>query len=223
MRSWPACRRWRRRPAARRHAATTTPSRMDACLQRLFRCRTAGFWHAARACARLAGISYFSYLLIHFLHHRQDPPCPAAHPNSSLKPRRTMHSRPVPSTCPAAATRFRPSSTTPNSTACSAMASCKHFADGDTLFKAGNSSFGMLVILSGRVAVTRHEVMGQDTLLREVGPGPLHRRSGAIVGPPHPGQRLRRRRRGAARHQLGIAARADRGRSRNGRAHRARA
>ena len=47
----------------------------------------------------------------------------------------------------------------------------KHFADGATLFKAGNSSFGMLVILSGRVAVTRHEVMGQDTLLREVGRG----------------------------------------------------
>ena len=48
---------------------------------------------------------------------------------------------------------------------------CKHFADGETLFKAGNSSFGMLVILSGRVAVTRHEVMGQDTLLRQVGRG----------------------------------------------------
>ncbi len=47
----------------------------------------------------------------------------------------------------------------------------RHFADGEPLFEAGNSSFGMLVILSGRVAITRHEVMGQDTLLREVGRG----------------------------------------------------
>ena len=44
-------------------------------------------------------------------------------------------------------------------------------ADGAILFEAGNSSFGMLVILSGRVSVTRHEVMGQDSLLREVGRG----------------------------------------------------
>jgi len=44
-------------------------------------------------------------------------------------------------------------------------------ADGAVLFQAGNSSFGMLVILSGRVSVTRHEVMGHDSLLREVGRG----------------------------------------------------
>ena len=35
-----------------------------------------------------------------------------------------------------------------------------HFADGETLFEAGSSSFGMLVILSGRVSIKRHEVHG---------------------------------------------------------------
>ena len=47
----------------------------------------------------------------------------------------------------------------------------RRFADGETLFEAGSSSFGMLVILSGRVSITRHEVLGQASLLREVGVG----------------------------------------------------
>ncbi len=34
-----------------------------------------------------------------------------------------------------------------------------HFADGETLFEAGSSSFGMLGILSGRVSIKRHEVI----------------------------------------------------------------
>ena len=45
------------------------------------------------------------------------------------------------------------------------------YADGATLFEAGNSSFGMLVILAGHVAVTRHEGLGRTSLMREVGPG----------------------------------------------------
>ncbi|PVX35066.1 cyclic nucleotide-binding domain-containing thioredoxin-disulfide reductase [Janthinobacterium sp. 78] len=45
------------------------------------------------------------------------------------------------------------------------------YADGATLFEAGNSSFGMLVILAGLVAVTRHEGLGRTSLMREIGPG----------------------------------------------------
>ena len=47
----------------------------------------------------------------------------------------------------------------------------QRFADGATLFEAGSSSFGMLVILSGRVSIKRHEVLGQASQLREVGVG----------------------------------------------------
>ncbi|MGK5008572.1 FAD-dependent oxidoreductase [Janthinobacterium sp. MDB2-8] len=46
-----------------------------------------------------------------------------------------------------------------------------HHADGATLFEAGSSSFGMLVILAGHVAVTRHEGLGRTSLMREIGPG----------------------------------------------------
>src|SRR5450830_968582 len=46
-----------------------------------------------------------------------------------------------------------------------------HYADGAMLFEAGSSSFGMLVILAGHVAVTRHEGLGRTSLMREVGPG----------------------------------------------------
>ena len=46
-----------------------------------------------------------------------------------------------------------------------------HYAGGATLFEAGSSSFGMLVVLSGRVAVTRHEGLGRTSLMREIGPG----------------------------------------------------
>ncbi|PJC96681.1 thioredoxin reductase [Janthinobacterium sp. BJB1] len=45
------------------------------------------------------------------------------------------------------------------------------YAGGATLFEAGSSSFGMLVILSGHVAVTRHEGLGRTSLMREIGPG----------------------------------------------------
>ena len=46
-----------------------------------------------------------------------------------------------------------------------------HYAGGATLFEAGSSSFGMLVVLSGHVAVTRHEGLGRTSLMREIGPG----------------------------------------------------
>ena len=45
------------------------------------------------------------------------------------------------------------------------------YAAGATLFEAGSSSFGMLVIVSGHVAVTRHEGLGRTSLMREIGPG----------------------------------------------------
>lgn len=60
----------------------------------------------------------------------------------------------------------------------------QHYADGATLFEAGDCSFGMLVILSGRVSISRHEGLEQSTILREVGRGHFIAEVGQLSGRP---------------------------------------
>ncbi|MGK5079680.1 hypothetical protein [Janthinobacterium sp. HLX7-2] len=43
-----------------------------------------------------------------------------------------------------------------------------HHADGASMFQAGSSDFGMLVILSGKVAISRHEGLGKTSPLSEL-------------------------------------------------------
>src|SRR5476649_2906157 len=45
------------------------------------------------------------------------------------------------------------------------------YADGSSMFKAGSSDFGMLVILSGKVAISRHEGLGKTSPMSELTPG----------------------------------------------------
>lgn len=60
----------------------------------------------------------------------------------------------------------------------------QQYADGATLFEAGDCSFGMLVILSGRVSISRHEGLEQSTVLREVGRGHFIAEVGQLSGRP---------------------------------------
>lgn len=60
----------------------------------------------------------------------------------------------------------------------------QQYASGATLFEAGDCSFGMLVILSGRVSISRHEGLEQSTILREVGRGHFIAEVGQLSGRP---------------------------------------
>jgi thioredoxin reductase (NADPH) len=47
----------------------------------------------------------------------------------------------------------------------------RHFRNGERLFEAGRTTFGMLVILKGRVAITRYDGLGNTSLIIEHGAG----------------------------------------------------
>eukprot|EP01034_Spumella_vulgaris_P041609 gene41609-51543_t len=47
----------------------------------------------------------------------------------------------------------------------------RHFRNGERLFEAGRSTFGMLVILRGRVAISRYDGLGNTSLIIEHGAG----------------------------------------------------
>ena len=46
----------------------------------------------------------------------------------------------------------------------------RHFAIGDYLIRAGEVGFGMAVVLSGQVEVTRRDGLGHDEPIRTYGP-----------------------------------------------------
>ena len=53
----------------------------------------------------------------------------------------------------------------------SRFGSVHHYADGEKLIHTGKPSPGMFVILSGRIAITKHDGLGQVTPVIEQGPG----------------------------------------------------
>ncbi len=58
------------------------------------------------------------------------------------------------------------------------------FRDGAMLFEAGSSTFGMLLVLSGRVAVSRHDGLGKMAPIIEHGPGEFSAEVGQLSGRP---------------------------------------
>ncbi|MET3132190.1 thioredoxin reductase (NADPH) [Oxalobacteraceae bacterium GrIS 1.11] len=58
------------------------------------------------------------------------------------------------------------------------------FRDGDTIFAAGSSSFGMLLVLAGQIAIHRHDGLGNTSLIRLNGPGEFAAEVGQLSGRP---------------------------------------
>jgi thioredoxin reductase (NADPH) len=59
-----------------------------------------------------------------------------------------------------------------------------HWNDGDTLFAAGDPSPGMVVVLSGRVAISQCDGLGGHTPVAEHGPGEFSAEVGQLSGRP---------------------------------------
>ncbi|CDG84683.1 FAD-dependent oxidoreductase [Janthinobacterium agaricidamnosum] len=49
--------------------------------------------------------------------------------------------------------------------------STRRYPDGAAMIKAGSSDYGMLVILSGDIAISRHEGLGKSSRMSQLGPG----------------------------------------------------
>ncbi|MFM9437671.1 thioredoxin reductase (NADPH) [Janthinobacterium sp. CG_23.3] len=58
------------------------------------------------------------------------------------------------------------------------------FRDGKSIFEAGSSTFGMLVVLSGRIAISRNDGLGTMTPVTEHGPGEFSAEVAQLSGRP---------------------------------------
>jgi thioredoxin reductase (NADPH) len=58
------------------------------------------------------------------------------------------------------------------------------FRDGEMLFQAGRSAYGMMVVLSGRVSVSRHDGLGRTSPVIEHGPGEFSAEITTLSGRP---------------------------------------
>ena len=60
----------------------------------------------------------------------------------------------------------------------------QHFHDGDLLFTVGRRDVGMFVLISGKVAILRHDGLGRGALIVEQGPGQLLAEIAQLSGRP---------------------------------------
>ena len=60
----------------------------------------------------------------------------------------------------------------------------RQWRDGEMLFEAGRTSLGMLVVLSGRIAISRYDGMGNSAPITEVGPGQFTAEVAQLSGRP---------------------------------------
>ncbi|MBA5690017.1 FAD-dependent oxidoreductase [Rugamonas apoptosis] len=60
----------------------------------------------------------------------------------------------------------------------------RHFADGERVFEAGRTSFGLMLVLAGRIAVSRYDGLGNTSLITEHGPGQFSGEVAQLSGRP---------------------------------------
>ncbi|HAT31743.1 MAG TPA: thioredoxin reductase [Janthinobacterium sp.] len=60
----------------------------------------------------------------------------------------------------------------------------RRYPDGERIFAAGSSGFGMLLVLAGRIAISRHDGMGNTALITHHGPGQFAAEVGQLAGRP---------------------------------------
>jgi len=60
----------------------------------------------------------------------------------------------------------------------------RHYRDGEPLFRAGHSSFGMHLVLKGEVAITRANGLGESSLIRNHPPGEFAAEISQLSGRP---------------------------------------
>src|SRR5471032_956441 len=60
----------------------------------------------------------------------------------------------------------------------------RHFEDGQSLFKAGVTSFGLMLVLQGRIAVSRYDGLGNTSPITEHGPGQFSGEVAQLSGRP---------------------------------------
>lgn len=60
----------------------------------------------------------------------------------------------------------------------------RHFRDGERLYEAGRTNFGMMVVLKGKVAISRYDGLGNTSPIVEHGPGEFGAEVGQLSGRP---------------------------------------
>ncbi|NRR33795.1 FAD-dependent oxidoreductase [Oxalobacteraceae bacterium] len=60
----------------------------------------------------------------------------------------------------------------------------RHFHDGETIFSNGRSSFGLMVVIAGRIAISREDGLGNTALITEHGPGQFSGEVAQLSGRP---------------------------------------
>ena len=60
----------------------------------------------------------------------------------------------------------------------------RHFEDGQQLFKAGVTTFGLMLVLQGRIAVSRYDGLGNTSPITEHGPGQFSGEVAQLSGRP---------------------------------------